>query len=29
MVARLHGVSIVGRLPRILDELLKKEPAPA
>jgi peroxiredoxin len=29
MVARLHGVSVVGRLPRILDELLKKEPAPA
>jgi len=29
MVARLHGASVVGRLPRILDELLKKEPAPA
>ena len=29
IVARLHGVSVVTRLPRILDELLKKEPPPA
>jgi peroxiredoxin len=29
MVARLHGVSVVTRLPRILDELLKKEGPPA
>lgn len=26
MVARLHGVSVVSRLPRMLDELLKKQP---
>ena len=26
MVARLHGVSVVSRLPRILDELLKTQP---
>lgn len=25
MVARLHGVSVVSRLPRMLDELLKKQ----
>ena len=29
IVARLHGVSVVTRLPRILDELLKKETPPA
>jgi peroxiredoxin len=29
MVARLHGVSVVTRLPRMLDDLLKKEPPPA
>jgi len=26
MVSRVHGVSAVSRLPRLLDELLKKEP---
>jgi peroxiredoxin len=26
MVARLHGVSVVSRLPRMLDELLKTQP---
>ena len=29
LVARLHGVSVVTRLPRLLDDLLKKEPPPA
>jgi peroxiredoxin len=29
MVVRLHGVSAVSRLPRMLDEILKKEPKPA
>jgi peroxiredoxin len=29
MVSRVHGVSAVGRLPRLLDDLLKKEPPPA
>jgi len=29
IIARLHGVSVVTRLPRILDELLKKETPPA
>ena len=29
MVARLHGQSAVSKLPRILDELLKKGPTPS
>jgi len=29
IVARVHGASAVTRLPRILDELLKKETPPA
>jgi len=29
MVSRVHGVSAVSRLPRLLDDLLKKEPPPA
>ncbi len=29
IVARLHGESAVTRLPRVLDEILKKEPPPA
>jgi hypothetical protein len=29
MVARIHGVSAVSRLPRILDEILRTEPPPA
>ena len=29
IVARMHGVSVVTRLPRLLDDLLKKEPPPA
>jgi peroxiredoxin len=29
MVAQLHGESVVGKLPRILDELLKKSPPSA
>ena len=29
MVSRMHGVSAVSRLPRVLDTILKKEPPPA
>jgi hypothetical protein len=29
MVTQLHGESVVGKLPRILDELLKKSPPPS
>ena len=29
IVARLHGESAVTRLPRVLDEILKREPPPA
>jgi peroxiredoxin len=29
MVSRVHGVSAVSRLPRVLDDILKKEPPPA
>jgi peroxiredoxin len=29
MVAQVHGESVVRRLPRILDELLKKDPPPS
>ena len=29
MITRVHGVSVVTRLPRMLDDLLKKEPPPA
>ncbi len=29
IVARLHGVSVISRLPRMLDEILTKEPPPA
>ena len=29
MVSRVHGVSAVSRLPRVLDNILKKEPPPA
>jgi peroxiredoxin len=29
MVTQLHGESVVGKLPRILDDLLKKSPPPA
>jgi peroxiredoxin len=29
VVSRVHGVSAVSRLPRVLDEILKREPPPA
>jgi peroxiredoxin len=29
MVSRVHGVSAVSRLPRVLDDILQKEPPPA
>ena len=29
IVSRVHGVSAVSRLPRVLDEILKREPPPA
>ena len=29
MVSRVHGASAVSRLPRVLDDILKKEPPPA